>query len=163
MWVAAIVALAWIAIDARRIRIVPAERAPLASPLRLAEADGSPVDLERYRGDVVVVNLWASWCGACVSELPALARLHDRYADRGLVVLGANLDDPPERYGELGRSLGIPYPIVAATGPFEGSFRTGGTIPHSWLIDRAGRVRVSHSGIASAAALDRAARTLLDE
>lgn len=147
-----------------RIRIVPAADGAAASGLELIDFQGGRLDLEEFRGSVVVINVWASWCGPCISELPGLAEVHRRYAGRGLVVLGVNVDDePPAEVLRIAEELEIPYPVVLPGGPFRGPFRTDGTLPQTWLLDRRGRIRASHTGYASAASLDRACAALLEE
>jgi thiol-disulfide isomerase/thioredoxin len=146
------------------IRLEPGEGAPTASPLELTDLKGRAVDLRDYRGKVVLLNLWASWCGPCRAEIPGLSRLDERLRRSGLVVLGLNVDSlPPERIAEIGEELGITYGIVRSSGPLSGRFGSAGVLPHSWLIDRQGRLRASHAGLATERSFRRACETLLAE
>jgi peroxiredoxin len=63
--------------------------------------DGQPTSLSDFRGKVVVLNFWASWCGPCVDELPSLKQFAQRYADSDIVVLGISLDEDPDAYEEF--------------------------------------------------------------
>jgi cytochrome c biogenesis protein CcmG, thiol:disulfide interchange protein DsbE len=110
--------------------------------------DGDSVALAGLRGDVVLLNMWATWCHPCREEIPVLQRLHERLAPRGLRVVGVSVDagSDGERVGAFAREFGMTYPIwldpnerVAET------FHTLG-VPTTLLIDRAGVVRWRHTG-----------------
>lgn len=146
------------------LRLIPVDQAVAATHLELMDLDGTAVNLRDHRGKVVLLNLWAGWCGPCRAEIPGLSRLHDGMESNGLVVLGVNIDAlPRQRVRELSEELGITYPVVVPKGPLTGSFRDTGVIPHTWLIDRQGRMRASHAGLATQRSLRRAAQELLAE
>jgi thiol-disulfide isomerase/thioredoxin len=165
LWILAAAAVVWLWLgQGSRITLLPAEGAPRASSLELIDLDGRRHQLAAHRGSVVVLNLWASWCGPCRAEIPGLARVEAELGERGVVVLGLNDESlSPEELARIGRDLGITYPVVVAGAPRSGTFRDRGLIPHTWLIDRQGRVRVSHSGFVSSTALLAACKTLLAE
>ena len=165
LWVVAIgAALAVWLLQGGRVRLDPAEEASPAGSLELLAVDGKVIELERLRGQVVLVNLWAEWCGPCRTEIPRLNRLAADYRDRGLVVLGVNGEGHGrQRLAELGRSLGIEYSVALPARPLEGRFRPSGVIPQIWLIDRQGRMRASITGLASERGLRRACEQLLAE
>jgi len=73
---------------------------------------GSTSALDAYRGHVVVMNLWASWCPPCRAEMPDLQRLYASYKARNVVVLGVDQGESAERVGAFAQSLGIHYPIL---------------------------------------------------
>lgn len=77
----------------------------------LVDDRGSPVSLAAYRGKVVVVNLWASWCPPCRAEMPDLQRFSAAYARRGVVVIGINEGESAQRARAFASSLGIAFPI----------------------------------------------------
>jgi thiol-disulfide isomerase/thioredoxin len=121
-------------------------------------------DLEAHRGDVVVLNLWASWCPPCRAEIPRLNRLERELSARGLVVLGVNAEELPlAGLGETAQKLGIAYPVALPLSPLTGALRPNGTMPQTWLIDRRGRVRASVVGLVSERALRSACERLLRE
>jgi len=78
-------------------------------PLLMGGGTLSSDDLE---GSVVVLNFWASWCGPCREEMPAFERIHRRYEDRGLIVVGVDVQDVPQSAREFVREVGVTYPIV---------------------------------------------------
>ena len=165
LWGVAVIALVWIVYGYRTgIRVRPADSAPPAVGLVMVDLNGAPVTLDSMRGKVVLVNLWASWCGYCRMEIPSLREIHDKYRDRGLVVLGVNLEEggPDDLLSRI-RELGIDYPVVLPSAPLTGTFQDGSALPHTWIMDRQGRMRVSHSGYASGGSLEKAVLRLLGE
>lgn len=124
------------------------EYPPMASDVMKAEIkalDGSTFTLEQKKGSVVLVNLWATWCGPCIKEMPELVALHEELKGNGFEVLGLNVDDEEKGMIEtFAAEQKLTYPL-GWTG--EGqlndlvkvSKRAG--IPQSFLIDRNGRLR----------------------
>lgn len=116
-----------------------------ASPgLDLADLEGQRHSLDEWRGKVLLVNFWASWCAPCQAEIPDLVRIQARYGDQGLQILGVGIDAvrPLEN---VRRSLGINYPVLvvdpgragAVLGPWGNARRY---VPYSVIVDRSGRV-----------------------
>ncbi len=103
--------------------------------------DGQRLDLASLRGSVVLISVWASWCPPCRDELPLLARTHDRYRDRGLVLVGVLTRDRPDGARTLLDQLGVrPFPTVEdPTGALAVSWGATG-VPETFLVDRGGRV-----------------------
>jgi thiol-disulfide isomerase/thioredoxin len=79
--------------------------------LTLRSLTGSPVSLAQYRGKVVLVNLWASWCPPCRAEMPELQRFFEAYGSRGVAVVGLNQGESAQRAAEFASSLRIRFPI----------------------------------------------------
>lgn len=109
---------------------------------------GEDFSLADYRGKVVLVNIWATWCKPCVMELPELQKLHHAHGD-DFVVVGINVDKPrlhPKMHGMIAQH-GIDYPVVLdPDGQSQGTFGVNG-YPTSVLIDRNGVVRWRREGI----------------
>jgi thiol-disulfide isomerase/thioredoxin len=147
-----------------RVRLTPAEEAPRATALALRDLEGNVVLLESLRGSVVVVNLWADWCGPCRVEMRRLQRLEIALRARGLVVLGVNVEDlGAEALNRVVAERGVGYTIAVPAGPLEGTFEPAGVLPQTWVIDRAGRVRASVLGLVGESGLRRACERLLSE
>ncbi|MCC6316184.1 MAG: TlpA family protein disulfide reductase [Gemmatimonadaceae bacterium] len=115
---------------------------------------GAPVSETRtiadYEGEVVLINLWATWCVPCVTEMPSIQRLYDRYRDQGLRVVGIAVDDPPygERVASWVKEHGITFEILhEGSGKVELDYRARG-IPATYIIGRDGRIRVIRQGAA---------------
>jgi thiol-disulfide isomerase/thioredoxin len=125
--------------------------------------DGERLTSDALRGRVVLVNVWATWCGPCRAEMPLLQRMYARHRDRGFVILGLSVDAG----GEEGvraflRERGVTYP-VAVVGP-RGANLVGPVrgYPTSFLLDREGVVRHAVLGPLAPASLEPAVRRLLD-
>jgi peroxiredoxin len=140
--------------------------APMAAPdFRLRAPDGQAVTLSALRGKVVLVNFWATWCRECRTEMPALEHLHQRFARRGLAVLGVNVREDARAVRGVARDLKLTFPLVRdPDGAVTGRYGVIG-LPTTFLVGRDGRavaLAVGHREWASPAALD-IAETLLAE
>ncbi len=146
------------------IRVRDPGDSPPAPDVSFVGPGGERHALAEYRGRVVVLNLWASWCGPCVREIPALASVAGRFRDDGVVVLGVNVEDVTlDDLERIAGDLSIPYRVVQPASPLGPPLEARGIIPHTWIVDRAGRVRASHAGAASGPAFARAIRTVIEE
>ncbi len=117
--------------------------------LTLPAADGSPYAIARLQGAPLLVNFWATWCGPCVAEMPALQQLAVDLRPRGIGVLGIAIDRP-ELVRPFTERLGVDYPIVVAGAggmPLLRAMGGGGALPFTALIDRRGTIRDRRLGI----------------
>lgn len=132
------------------------ERGEVAPALELPRLEGGTLSLEELRGKVVLLNIWATWCGPCVQEMPSIQAVYDRYGDSGLEVVAVAVDDEPGvRQGdgrvegvvsEFVDRLGLTFPVVLdPTGDTERRFGTE-YLPSTFLIDREGRIRLREIG-----------------
>ena len=118
-----------------------------ASTLPYVTADGEPGDVGDFRGRVVVLNAWATWCAPCIAEMPELDRLQAAHPD-DLAVVALSDEDPPtvERYAQangVGFTLGRAADPEGLTGPYAGFF---GVRPTTLVIDREGVIRATLVG-----------------
>ncbi|MBN8549054.1 MAG: TlpA family protein disulfide reductase [Deltaproteobacteria bacterium] len=112
----------------------------LAPDFKLPGLDSREYSLSSFRGKVVLLNFWASWCGPCVSEMPALQRLHDQFKDQGFSVVAVGIDDEPGALEEFRQKFGLSFPVlVDTTGVTKSGYKTTG-VPESFIIDAAGRM-----------------------
>lgn len=113
--------------------------APAAS-FDVKRADGAADSLENYRGKVVLVNLWATWCPPCREEMPALERLYLQYRGQGFVVLGIDQGESAKVASEYARKRGVTFPILIDDGQQYGRAYAAAGMPTSVLVDRTGRI-----------------------
>jgi peroxiredoxin len=126
-------------------RATVAPRAP-APDFTLRRMDGANLRLQEQRGQVVLVNFWATWCAPCRQEMPHLSRLYEKYRNSGFVLLGVNVDDNARKAAELATSLGLPFPVLFDTDKAVSRVYDMNAMPATLLIDREGRVRYIHRG-----------------
>ncbi len=134
-----------------------------APELAGATLDGGRFDLAQQRGEVVLVNVWASWCGPCRTEYPVLAAAARDLGRRGLVVVGVNTQDTPTNARAFLREMGgAEYPSVRDD---DGTRAVGwGTfgVPETFVVDRAGTVRSRVAGEVTAEWIDQNVVPLLE-
>lgn len=130
-----------------------------APDLKLKDLDGKDVSLDDYRGKVVLVNFWATWCDPCRVEIPWLIDLQAKYGSRGFTVVGVAMDDEgksvvapfiaKERFDVDGKQLPIDYPILI--GNDDAGEKFGGILgyPTSFLISRDGKQVMKIQGLRS--------------
>jgi len=112
-----------------------------APDFELSALDGRRIRLSDFRGRVVLVNFWATWCAPCRVEMPWLSEFSGRYRDQGLTVLGISVDDGgPERVERFVRERSVGYPILLNNGNVD--LRYGGVrfLPLTFFVDRDGRI-----------------------
>ena len=112
----------------------------------LKSATGENLRLSEYRGDVVMINFWATWCGPCRQEMPLLDELYDRYQRVGFNLLGVNIDDDSRRAMAMVNELGISFPVLFDEDKKVSKLYEVETMPLTILLDREGTVRHVHHG-----------------
>jgi len=118
-----------------------------AAAFTLTTFGGEPVSLEAHRGRVVVVNFWASWCNpACYDEAPVLERGWRAYRERGVAVLGVDIQDTPEAAQKFIRDFSLTFPNAPDPGGKVSIDYGVYGVPETFFIDRHGRIRVKHVG-----------------
>jgi peroxiredoxin len=117
-----------------------------APDFTLRSVAGANLRLQEQRGQVVLVNFWATWCGPCRQEMPHLNRIYDKYRASGFVLLGVNIDDDPRAAADLAAKLGLRFPVLLDTDKKVSRAYDMSAMPATLLIDRDGRVRHIHRG-----------------
>lgn len=126
--------------------------------------DGGVIGGSEVDGQVLVLSFWATWCLPCRIEMPVLQKLHDKHADRGLLVLGLATDGDRELAVEsFLEELEITFPIATASTAIRAAFGGVDRLPTTILIDRRGQIRHRVEGLMAPPALQAAVRRLLDE
>jgi peroxiredoxin len=144
---------------APRAAVSPANH--VAPDFTLPQLDGQDLSLSSYRGRVVLLDFWASWCAPCREETPHLMELQQKYGSRGLQILGVSMDDSPEPARAFYQQFHMNYPIVmgnANTGELYGGVLG---LPIAFLIDRDGRIRAKHIGATDPEVFQKEIKSLL--
>lgn len=135
-----------------------------APAFELRTLDAAPVSLEGLRGQVVLVNFWATWCPPCRIEMPGFQRVYEERRGEGFVVLGISTDQAGEGVvRSFLQERGITFPVAMATGAVVRDFGGVSALPTSFLIDREGRIRQEVRGMFAEPALRMAVGRLLEE
>jgi peroxiredoxin len=112
----------------------------------LKTLEQSNLRLSEFRGEVVLLNFWASWCGACRQAMPALNDIYEKYRHVGLVMLSVNLDEEAHRAHDMASSLKIRFPVLLDDRKIASQAFKVDNMPLTVLIDREGVVRFTHVG-----------------
>jgi thiol-disulfide isomerase/thioredoxin len=119
--------------------------------MRLPDLDQQPRSIDQWRGKVVVVNFWATWCAPCREEIPMFVRLQEEHRDRGLQFVGIALDQP-DKVRPYAAELGMNFPVLIGSVDAIELTRTlgnrAGVLPYTVVIDRTGRIASIEVGAA---------------
>ena len=118
----------------------------VAPDFALKSSTGDNLRLSEYRGDVVMVNFWATWCGPCRQEMPLLDELYSRYERVGFSLLGVNIDDDSRKAMNMVSELGVSFPVLFDARKEVSKLYEVEAMPVTVLIDREGTIRYVHHG-----------------
>jgi peroxiredoxin len=134
-----------------------------APDFELKDMNGKAIRLSDYRGQVVLLNFWATWCGPCKIEIPWFVEFQRAYKDRGFTVIGVSVDeDGWEAVRPFLASRQVNYPVVVSTVEVEQKYGGVEALPVSFLIDREGRIANTHVGLVTRKTYEDEIRRLLD-
>jgi peroxiredoxin len=117
-----------------------------APDFALKSSSGQNLRLSEYRGDVVMINFWATWCGPCRQEMPLLDELYSRYQRVGFNLLGVNIDDDSSRAMAMIDELGVSFPVLFDSSKEVSRLYRVDAMPVTIIVDREGNVRHVHQG-----------------
>jgi len=132
-----------------------------APDFNLPQLNGQPLHLASYRGKVVLLDFWATWCVPCRAEIPHFIELQQKYGDRGLQIIGVSMDDGPEPVRDFYQQFHMNYPVVmgnAKTGELYGGVLG---LPIAFIIGKDGLIDSKKIGAADMAVLEREIQKLL--
>ena len=129
--------------------LIPEALAASAPGFNLRDTKGASHTLDKYKGSVVVLSFWATWCGPCKVEMPHLEKIYQELKPQGLVILGINADDAKTtaKVAPLAASIGITYPTLLDTSTqVVAAYNPAKTLPYTAVIDRTGALVYTHAG-----------------
>jgi thiol-disulfide isomerase/thioredoxin len=118
-----------------------------APAFQLSGRGGKAIDLSQFRGQVVMINFWATWCGPCRQEMPLLENIYKKYKPMGFTMLGVNVE-PDSKSAEawLSKQKPVSFPIAFDTDSKVSKLYKVAGMPSTVFVDRKGNVRVMHKG-----------------
>ncbi len=129
----------------------------------LKDLSGKNVVLSAYKGKVVLLDFWATWCPPCKKEIPGFIELYDTYKSSGFVVLGVSMDDSTSDVKKFARKLKMNYPVLIGNGreDLEQAYGPLPGMPTSFVISRDGKICGQHTGFLAKEEFERQIKALL--
>jgi peroxiredoxin len=145
------------------VTAIPAQVSYPAPDLSLTNLQGNLVSLSDYRGQIVLVNNWATWCPPCKEEMPELQAFYDAHKDLNFTIIAIEAGEPVNEVADFVRRYGLTFPVwLDPTLKATAAFRNPG-LPSSYVIDASGRVRLAWAGAVSRETLEQYVTPLLEE
>ena len=147
--------------QAAKVALQAAHQRKAAPELGLEDSVGRQANLRDYRGKVVVLDFWATWCHGCKEEMPWFAEFQRKYGDKGLSVIGVSLDgDGWKVVKPFIKTEAVPYRIVLGNDSTAKAYGIG-NMPDTFLIDRGGRIAAIYVGMVDRGGIEENIQTLL--
>ena len=125
------------------LAVAPAGPAP---KFQLTSMAGKPVSLDSLKGQVVMINFWASWCGPCREEMPVLEQLYTKYKPMGFTMIGVNVEPDSKLAAEWLKATPVTFPILFDTKSEVSKLYQVSSMPSTVIVDRKGNLRWMHRG-----------------
>ncbi len=134
---------------------------PKAPQFALTSLSGNKINLQDYRGKVVLLDFWATWCGPCRIEIPGFVQLQNQFGDQGLRIIGVSMDDGPQPVREFYQDFHMNYPVVMGNDKLGELYGGILGLPTSFLIGRDGRIYAKHVGLTDVSVFESEIKELL--
>jgi peroxiredoxin len=133
-----------------------------AASWELKDVDGKTVKLSDFKGKVVILDFWATWCPPCRAEIPSFVELQDKYKDKGLQIIGISVDqDGAKVLKPFIEQNKINYPIILADEKVQSDYGGIEGIPTTFIIDKEGKISAKHVGLTQKAEFEKEIEPLL--
>ncbi len=133
----------------------------VAPDFSLPELTGGQFKLSDFRGKVVLLDFWATWCDPCREEIPHLVELQNKYRNQGLQIVGVSMDDSPEPVRDYSQRLKMNYPVVMGNSTIGELYGGVLGLPIAFVIGRDGRIHAKHIGATDISIFDNEIANLL--
>jgi len=141
-------------------RLNPSQK-PAAPSFTVRDLSGRETSLSSYRGKVVLLNFWATWCEPCRKEIPRFIEFQKQYGSQGLQVLGVSLDDDAKPVREFRDQFNVNYPIAMGDAKLAESYGGVLGLPITFIIDPQGRIAAKHVGAVDLSIVEQEIQRLL--
>jgi len=132
-----------------------------APDFQVKDLDGKDLSLAAYKGKVILLNFWATWCGPCRAEIPGLIDLQNKYKDQ-LQIIGMDIDDEESDVRDVMKNESVNYPVAITPGPIRMAYGGISALPTVFVINPEGRVVQKHVGLFNPALYETEVRALLN-
>jgi thiol-disulfide isomerase/thioredoxin len=141
----------------------PGDAKPAKMDFTMKDMAGAPVTLSQFKGKVLLLDFWATWCGPCKVEIPHFIEFQDKYGKAGLQVVGISVDDTADKLEPYARQMKMNYPVLQGLGHDDVQDAYGPIlgIPVSVIISRDGKICATHTGLTGKDVFEREIRALL--
>ena len=138
------------------------EKGKLAPSWELQDLDGKTVHSSDFKGKVVVLDFWATWCPPCRAEIPGFVELQTKYQAQGLAVIGVSVDQASaDTVKAFAEKMTINYPVLQSDAKIAAAFGGIDGLPTTFVIDRSGRIVKQHSGFTEKSEIESEIKSLL--
>ncbi|HVP55184.1 MAG TPA: TlpA disulfide reductase family protein [Candidatus Eisenbacteria bacterium] len=132
----------------------PTAKGNVAPDFTVTDIEGKKLSLSDYRGKVVLLDFWATWCSPCREEIPHFVDMQNQYGPQGFQVIGISMDDDVKPVREFYQQFKMNYPVAIGDDKLAESFGGVLGLPVNFIIDREGRIHAKHLGATEASVFD---------